>query len=95
VQAFLEAERQQRENAKRQQQNPAQPSGVQQPAEIAQTSGKVDRVSVFLAAEQGDRAAKKAALAKLTRLFGREVNEQEGQEATSTRGRDRGGGISR
>jgi hypothetical protein len=91
VQAFLDAERRQREESAQRQQNPAQ--NVAEPSQPAETQigRNSDRVQEFLKAEQTDREAMKAALQELTRLFGREVNEQEGKEVT----RDRGGGISR
>jgi hypothetical protein len=100
VQAFLDAERQQRE-ADAAKVDPAAIHEPPQPAELRpaelHTSGasesssrKSERVEEFLKAEAQDRETRKAALAELTRLFGREVNEQEGKEFT----RDRGGGQS-
>lgn len=103
VQAFLDAERQQREaDASRGQANPAEATHEPpQPAELRpaelrtggtseSSSRKSERVEEFLKSEAQDRETRKAALQELTRLFGREVNEQEGKEAV----RDRGGGQS-
>jgi hypothetical protein len=85
IQAFREAERLQREES---QQPAAEASN--EPPQPAGSTRQADRVAEFLKAEQGDREARKAALQELTRLFGREVSEQEGKDFTL----DRGGGQS-
>jgi hypothetical protein len=57
------------------------------------TSSKTgDRAAALEAARQLRGDEKKKALQEFSRVFGREVNEQEGKEATQTR--DRGGGQS-
>lgn len=91
VQAFLDAEERQRQaDTAKGQTHPAEASHEPpQPAET-RASSKSSRVDEFLKAEQLDHEQRKAALHELSRLFGREVNEQEGKEFT----RDRGGGQS-
>jgi hypothetical protein len=64
----------------------------QQPAETAATSHKSERAEASANAEQLDREARKTALQELSRLFGREITQQEGAEITQTQGR--GGGRS-
>ncbi len=87
VQAFLDAERQQREaDASRGQADraeaahePPQPAELRTSGTTDSSSRKSERVEEFLKAEAQDRDTRKAAMAELTRLFGREVNEQEGK----------------
>jgi hypothetical protein len=95
VQAFLASERQRRQGqTPTGQGDRTEAAKLQQPAEqSADTSPRrtLDRVEAFKQAVKLDSEARKAALQELSRLFGREVNQQEGQELT----RGRGGGISR
>jgi hypothetical protein len=93
VQAFLDAERRQREAQATGQADRSEPTHEpQQPAEVrsSMTVRNADRVEEFLKAENLDRETRKALLQELGRAAGREVNEQEGKEIIQ----DRGGGQS-
>jgi hypothetical protein len=90
VQAFLEAERQQqRGQSAEAQDRPADPT-QQDRSTDAGAGRKAERMAEFLKSEKLDHEQRKAALQELTRLFGREINQQEGNEVV----RDRGGGRS-
>jgi hypothetical protein len=86
IEAILEIERH-----RRQAQADAS-KGQARPAETLASGGATtDRADLLKAAQQ-DGEARKAALQELSRLFGRELTRQEGNEVAQTRGR--GGGQS-
>ena len=79
--------------SERQPQHGASADAPQHPSERTESKlrdSKAERMAEFLKGEQLDREARKAALQELTRLFGREIHQQEG----NTIARDRGGGRS-
>ena len=85
IQAFLDAEYQERQQREQQQRGP-EPA---QPAELSTGRGdaKAERSAESLTPDQQDREAYKKALQELARMFGRELTGEEGSQT-----RDRGGG---